>query len=125
MAKKVLVIEDDASLLDILTIKISSDGFQVLKAQDGKAGLDLALKELPDLIVLDLILPKLTGLALLEMLRKDPRGKSIPVFVLTNLSETSTIYQSVALHTDAYIIKSNSSLDHIAGEIKAKLSPVK
>ncbi|HSX44451.1 MAG TPA: response regulator [Candidatus Saccharimonadales bacterium] len=125
MPKKVLIIEDDASMLNILAYKISAEGIKVLQAQDGEAGLALALKEVPDLILLDLLLPKLSGLDLLEKLHKDDRGKQIPVFVLTNLSATSTIYKSVALNTDAYFIKSNSSLDHIATEVKNKLSPPK
>lgn len=120
-AKVVLVIEDDTSLLNVLAYKISDEGFQVLKAQDGKSGLDMALREHPDLILLDLLLPKLSGLTLLDDLRKDEKGKKIPVFILTNLTENDTIYKSVALNSAAYFIKSNSSLEHIADEVKNRL----
>lgn len=125
MAKRVLIIEDDPSLLDILAFKISSEGFEVLKAHDGQEGLDIALRELPDLILLDLLLPKRPGLNMLEDLRKDEKSKQIPVIVLTNLSENSTIYKSIALNSSAYFIKSNSSLEVIANEVKNKLSPAK
>jgi DNA-binding response OmpR family regulator len=123
--KKVLIIEDDTSMLHILAYKISEEGFQVLEAQDGKSGLELAISEEPNLILLDLLLPKLDGLHLLEALRKNEKSKQIPVFILTNLSENDTIYKSVALKADAYFIKSDSSLEHIAAEVKNKLSPVK
>lgn len=122
-AKKVLVIEDDAAMLDILSEKIASEGFQVLKAQDGQQGLQRALSEAPDLILLDLLLPKLSGLDLLNALRQDERGKQLPVMILTNLNENSAIYKSVALNSAAYFIKSDSSLEYIAGEVKKKLAP--
>jgi DNA-binding response OmpR family regulator len=125
MAKVVLVIEDDTAMLNVLAYRISEEGFEVLKAQDGKAGLQMALDEHPDLILLDLLLPKLSGLNLLDDLRKDEKGKKIPVFILTNLTENDTIYKSVALNTAAYFIKSNSSLEHIATEVKNKLAPGK
>lgn len=124
MAQKVLIVEDDASMRNILSEKISGEGFKVSQAGDGQQGLELALAEHPDLILLDLLLPKLSGLDLLEGLRKDEEGRKIPVFVLTNLSENSIIYKSLALDAFAYFIKSNSTLDHIAGEIKHKLQPV-
>ena len=123
--KKVLIIEDDTSMLHILAFKISQEGFKVLEAQDGKSGLDLAISEQPDLILLDLLLPKLDGLNLLEALRKNEKSKQVPVFILTNLSENDTIYKSVALKADAYFIKSDSSLEHIAAEVKNKLSPTR
>jgi DNA-binding response OmpR family regulator len=119
--KKVLIVEDDKAILDILAYKISEEGFQVLEALNGEVGLDLALKEHPDLVLLDLLLPKLSGLNMLDSLRKDKWGKNVPVFVLTNLTENSTIYKSVALKVTAYFIKSDSTLEHIAAEVKAKL----
>jgi two-component system alkaline phosphatase synthesis response regulator PhoP len=125
MAKVVLVIEDDTSLLNVLAYKISEEGFQVLKAENGQAGLEMALREHPDLILLDLLLPKLSGLNLLDNLRKDKKGKKIPVFILSNLTENDTIYKSITLNTAAYFIKSNSSLEHIATEVKNKLAPGK
>lgn len=119
--KIVLIIEDDKSMLEILAFKIKEAGFEVLEAEDGQKGLDLALREQPDLILLDLLLPKLSGLDLLKKLRKDPKSQDVPVLILTNLSENSAIYKSVALNANAYYIKSNSSLEHITNEVTAKL----
>ena len=125
MTKKVLVIEDDTAMLDILSTKLGMAGLKVIKAQDGEEGLRLAQTELPDIILLDLVLPKMSGLDMLDALRNGEQGKSIPVFILTNLNENSSIYKSVALHTEAYFIKSNDSLEHIVTEVKNKLQPAK
>lgn len=122
MAKKVLIVEDDTAMLGILSFKIAAEGFEVIKAQDGQQGLQFAISEQPDLILLDLLLPKLSGLELLEALRKVEHDKHIPVIILSNLSENSAIYKSVALNSSAYFIKSNSSLEHIATEVKNKLA---
>jgi len=123
--KRVLVVEDDASMRDILASRISEEGFQVLTAQDVKQGLQLALNESPDLILLDLLLPQKPGFTMLDDLRKDEKTKHIPVFILSNLGENNTIYKSVALKADAFFIKSDNSLEHISNEIKNKLYPVK
>ena len=121
--KKVLIVEDDASMLKILSDKISSLGYEVLKAEDGQQGLQRALNEAPDLVLLDLLLPKLSGLDLLNALRQDERGKDTPIMILTNLNENSAIYKSVALNSAAYFIKSDSSLEFIANEVTKKLTP--
>lgn len=110
-------------MLAILSDKIASLGYEILKAQDGQQGLQRALNEHPDLILLDLLLPKLSGLDLLNALRQDERGKQIPVMILTNLNENSAIYKSVALNSAAYFIKSDSSLEFITNEVKKKLAP--
>ena len=125
MGMTVLIVEDDASMLAILASRIADEGYTVLKAQDGQQGLTRAMNEHPDLILLDLLLPKLSGLELLNALRADERGKQIPAIILTNLNENDAIYKSVALRSTAYFIKSDSSLDHIAAEVRAKLGPAR
>lgn len=118
---KVLIVEDDTALLNILTYKIADSGFDVMQASDGAEGLNLAFKKHPDLIILDLLLPKTPGLEFLDRLRSDEWGKRVPVFVLTNISAYGTIYKSLELQTDAYFIKSDSSLEEIASEVKSRL----
>lgn len=126
MPKTVLIIEDEKPMLNVLEEKISEGGFKVLKAENGKDGLDIALKEHPDLILLDLLLPEMSGLNMLEKLRASSSwGQQVPVFVLTNLSENRIIYESVALQTAGYFIKSYWTLEDIATEIKNKLSKAK
>lgn len=112
-------------MLNVLAEKISEDGFRVLKAENGVDGLAIALKEHPDLILLDLLLPEMSGLNMLEKLRADKWGRLVPVFVLTNLSENRIIYESVALQTAGYFIKSYWTLEDIANEIKNKLAKAK
>lgn len=119
--KKVLIIEDDPSISKILGYKISNLGFQVLHAKEGQAGFELAQRELPDLILLDLLIPKLHGMSVLEKIRQNERTQDIPVFILTNISSSGAIKNSVQLHADAYFIKSDSSLDRLAEQVKRKL----
>ena len=119
--KTVLVVEDDENLLSILASSIADAGYKVLKAQDGEQGLALALQHDPDLILLDLLLPKMPGLDLLDDLRADPRGKRIPVIILSNLTESDAVYRSVALKTAAYFLKSDTPLEQIVAEVKNKL----
>ena len=96
-----------------------------MKAKDVKQGLQLALNESPDLILLDLLLPQKPGFTMLDDLRKDEKTKHIPVFILSNIDKNNTIYKSVALKADVFFIKSDNSLEHISNEIKNKLYPVK
>jgi len=120
--KKVLIVEDDKAILDILAYKISDVGFAVIQTQDGVEGLRLALAEHPDLVILDLLVPGAPGLDIIDSLRKDPWGKHVPVFILTNLSAYGTIYKTLELRAEAYFIKSDSTLESIAGEVKKRLS---
>ena len=121
-AAKILIVEDDPSMIKILATTLTKEGYEVLQAQDGKEGLDLALSSQPDLLLLDLLLPTMSGLDILRSLRKDERGAAIPVMILTNLDENDEIYKTVANTTSAYIIKSNSSLEFITSEVKRQLS---
>ena len=122
MAKVILVIEDETSMLNILAHKLEEQGFEVLKAEDGEKGLELAKSGHPDLVLLDLLLPKLGGLDMLDKLRESETGKTVPVFIISNLSSNDAIYKSVSLKADAYFIKSDSSLEHITEEVKKKLA---
>lgn len=120
--KTVLVVEDDEAMLNILASSIADAGFQVLKAADGAQGLDLALQHHPDLIVLDLLLPKLPGLDLLDELRADPQGRRTPVIILSNLTENDAVYRSVTLNSSAYFLKSDTPLEQIVAEVKARIN---
>ena len=119
---KILIVEDDPAMIKILAATLAKEGYEVLQAKDGKEGLDLALSSQPDLMLLDLLLPTMSGLDILRALQKDKQGAAIPVMVLTNLDENDEIYKTVATATSAYIIKSNSSLEFIIGEVKRLLS---
>ena len=119
--KKILVIEDDAPMLNVLADKISEKGFKVMKALDGQQGLALALKENPDLVLLDLRLPKLSGRELLAMMRKDKKGKYIPVIILTNDVAPESIEDALHKAAPAYFIKSETSLATIVEAVQYHL----
>src|SRR3989338_9255900 len=85
--KKIIIIEDDDFISRALKIKLEDKGINILIAKDGKTGLDIVKKEKPDLVLLDLILPKMSGYDVLVELKKDIVTKKIPVIILTNLNQ--------------------------------------
>jgi DNA-binding response OmpR family regulator len=120
-SKKILVIEDDTSMLNVLTDKLSEQGFRVIRARDGQKGLALALEKNPDLVLLDLRLPKLSGKELLEIMRKNKRGKNIPVIILTNDASPESIKDTLRKAAPAYFIKSETSLTTIVEAVQYHL----
>jgi two-component system alkaline phosphatase synthesis response regulator PhoP len=86
---KILLIEDDALFVKMYQKKLSREGFELLAAYDGEQGVEMAKAERPDLIILDLMLPKMAGSEVLKKIKEDPLTNPIPVIVLTNLSTSS------------------------------------
>ncbi len=84
---KILIVEDDLDLLEVLRKKFTLEKFQVSQAPDGKIGLEEALRNHPDLILLDILMPVMDGMTMLGKLREDSWGKEVPVILLTNLSD--------------------------------------
>src|SRR3990167_2067320 len=103
----VLFIEDDPLLLKMYETKFKSEGLRVLSAQDGEEGLKLATSERVDLIILDLMMPKLSGLDMLERLRQQSHGKSHLVIVLTNLTKEDEIKRAMDLGVKEYLVKAD------------------
>ena len=127
MAKKILIIEDEQYIAEMYKIKFRQQGFKTLVATDGETGLKLAQKQLPDLILLDLILPKLDGYQLLRQLRKDPNTQKLKVYILSNLGQAEEINKSFKVGADGYFIKANLTPTQLVGKIKKifaqKVSP--
>jgi len=121
MAKKILFIEDESALQKSLGDLLREKGFEVISAVDGKTGLRLAKESLPDLILLDLILPRMHGLELLKKLKEDKNTKNIPVIILTNLENISDIEKAIELGATTYLVKANYSLEEIAEKVKKAL----
>lgn len=122
--KKILVIEeveDEASLRRALHEKLSFEGFGVLEAKDGEEGLKIALRDHPDLILLDIVMSKMSDLNMLKKLREDEWGKTAKVIVLTNLSGSASMASIMEHETFDYIIKADTSLDDITQKIKNRL----
>lgn len=118
--KLILVVDDDEVLATSLGNILAKENFGVHVARDGEEGLTIAFRTHPDLILLDILLPKMDGMAVLKKLREDEWGKNVPVIVLTNLSEPKHLVVSPDDKSD-YLIKADFGLHDIAQKIKERL----
>jgi len=119
--KKILFVEDETALQKTMGDVLKKQGYEVVSAFDGEAALNLARKEKPDLILLDLILPKMDGFEVLEHLSKSEETKDIPVIVLTNLERVEDIDRALELGAKTYLVKANYSLEEVVEKIKSLL----
>jgi len=119
--KKILFIEDESALQETFKNLLGKEGYNVLSAFDGQSGLKLAKEEKPDLILLDLILPKVHGFDVLKELKKSSETKEIPVIVLTNLENPEHIGKVLELGATTYLVKAQYSLEEVLGKIKKTL----
>ena len=119
--KKILIIEDETTLQRSLVEFLSTEGFEVISASDGEKGLELAKSEKPDLVILDIILPKKDGYEVLTELKGDGNTQSIPVILLTNLESPEDIDKAFEKGASTYLVKSNYKLEEIAKKIKETL----
>lgn len=115
--KKILFIEDDPGLQKALCEALKSAGYEITSALDGEEGLRLAQRNIPELILLDLILPKKDGFEVLRELKSDSRTSSIPVIVLTNLEGNQEIQKALEHGAASYLIKTNYSLSEVIEKI--------
>lgn len=120
--KKILIIEDEGILLELLTDKFVNSGFNVKGAQTGEMGIKLALKDHPDLILLDIILPKMDGLAMLKKLRKDTWGKGVPVIILSNLGDHKKVIEALEIGVYDFLVKSNVKLSEVVKQVREVLN---
>lgn len=118
MAKKILFVEDEPALQKTLGSVLENIGFTIVSAFDGETAVTLAQQELPDLILLDLILPKKDGFQVLEEIKKDEATKHIPVIILSNLESVNEIERAIELGATTYLIKTNYRLDEVIDKIK-------
>lgn len=120
--KQILLVEDDEFLMELYAVKLSMEGFDVLSANDGRKGLRLAKEKIPDLILLDIILPQMDGLEVLKTLKKDPATKKIPVILLTNLSHKEEVQKGFAAGAKDYLIKAHFMPSEVVEKIKKLLA---
>lgn len=120
--KKILIVEDETPLRNVLKDKVSQEGFWALTAKDGEEGLRLAIAEKPDLILLDLLMPKFDGLKMLKTLRADSWGKDVPVYILTNVNQSKEISEAMNNKISKYIVKSDWTLEDIMDDIRLTLN---
>ncbi|OGL74049.1 hypothetical protein A3C96_02980 [Candidatus Uhrbacteria bacterium RIFCSPHIGHO2_02_FULL_60_10] len=117
---KILIVDDDAFLSGIYATKLDLEGFQVVTAHDGEEGIKMALKELPDLILLDVLMPKLDGFEALKRIKAEPTIKDIPVIMLTNLGQKEDIEKGIEDGAVDYLIKAH----FVPAEAVAKIKKV-
>lgn len=119
--KKILIVEDDAILLSALADDLALAGFEVIKAPDGEAGLAAARREQPDLILLDIIMPKMDGVTMLKKLRRDKKSVAIPVILLTNLSYDKEVEEAIKHGATDFLVKANWKLEEVVKKVKQRL----
>ncbi len=122
LRKKILFIEDDEFLQNVYQYEFGNKNITVIMASDGEDGLKKAEKERPDLILLDLILPKMDGFSVLEEIKKDPELKNIPVIVLSNLGQKKDVQTCKKMGAVDYIVKMNSRFSEVVEKINQNLS---
>ncbi|MCX6720515.1 MAG: response regulator [Candidatus Staskawiczbacteria bacterium] len=118
--KKILIVEDDKEFLWILRQRFETEGFSIVFAQDGQEGLDMTIEEKPDLILLDIMMPKMDGIEMARNLKE--KGITSQIIFLTNFGDAEHISQAigVAKETD-YIVKSDMHVDQIILRVKERL----
>ena len=121
--KRILVVEDEEAIQKAVSDSLTNQEFSTLAARDGNEGLEIALKEHPDLIILDILMPKMDGMVMLQKLRADEWGKSAPVIILTNVNpSTSSVINSVLENNPAYyLVKSDVKLKGITDKVREVL----
>ena len=115
---KVLLIEDDVRVRELYELVLKMDEYQVITAETGEDGIEKARSEQPDLIFLDIRLPGMNGLEVLEILRQDEQTSAIPVVILSNLDDEKTVSKGVSLGALEYVVKSRITPQDLSKRVK-------
>ena len=119
--RTVLVVEDDAQLRSALHDKLSHDGLDVLEAADGQEGLEVALRERPHLILLDLVMPNMDGFEMAKKLRADAWGAKVPVVILSNLTDMKSVQEALSSDIYEFFVKTDVKIDEVIERVKQLL----
>lgn len=118
---KILIIEDDPSITKVIATRLKRENYELLVAVDGEEGQRRAKSEKPDLVLLDLMLPKVDGFEVLRELKAAPETKDAPVIVLSNLGQSKDIEEAMRLGAVDYLIKTDFSINQIVDKVKENL----
>ena len=122
-SRKILIVDDETSWVEILSVGLASYGFKAIHARNGEEGFKLALGERPDLILLDVVMPKMDGMTVMRKLRQDEWGRDVPIILFTNLKPNEEIMRRVAIDRPAfYLVKTDCEPVDVIGKIKEVLS---
>ena len=116
--KKIMVVEDDVFVMDIYHTKLEQEGFQVIEAANGLEAIKKLEEVIPDVMLLDILMPYMDGLEVLEKIKADDRFKNIPVVLLTNLSQKEEVNKGLKLGANDYLIKSHFTPSEVLDKIK-------
>ncbi len=121
MKKRILLVEDEIFIRELYQKVLTNAGYDVVPTEDGQAGLDKAKSEKFDMILLDIMLPKMTGIDVLKEVRKDPSEylKTVPIFLLTNLGQESIIKEAFKIGANGYLLKAKYLPNQIINEVDA------
>lgn len=118
----ILIVEDDSFLAGIYQKKFEMEGFKVSISENGEKGLVDIQKKKPDVVILDILLPKLDGFAVLEKIKKDPECKKIPILMLTNLGQKDDVEKAMQNGAAGYLIKAHFKPSEVVDKVKAVMN---
>jgi len=121
MSKKILILEDELVISDLLTKKFSSEGYLVKTAQNGEEGMDLMLQETPDLVLTDVVMPQKDGFAVIEEMKQNQALRSVPIIIISNSGQPVEIDRAKELGVSDWIIKTEFDLQEIVEKVKNKI----
>ena len=120
--KLILLVEDDEFLAELYATKLNLEGFEVNLAGDGEKGLKMVKEKKPDLVLLDIVLPKMDGFEVLKKIKASSQVKDVPVILLTNLSQKDEVKRGLDLGADDYLIKAHFMPSEVVKKIKQAIS---
>lgn len=119
--KTILLVEDEAALQSALGAALRMAGFEVISAVNGEDAITFAKQSYPDIILLDLILPKLSGFDVLQAVKADEKTKHVPVIVLTNLDAAHDVDRALSLGATTFLVKANYEIDDVIAKVRQAL----
>src|SRR5690348_17130485 len=120
---KVLLVEDDNNLREIYEARLQAEGYDIVSAQDGESALVVAKKEMPDLVISDVMMPRISGFEMLDIMRNTEGLKNVKVIMLTALGQAEDKTRADSLGADRYLVKSQVTLEDIVKAAQELLGP--
>jgi len=121
-AKRIMIVDDDMTLRELYEERVKAEGYTIISASDGEEAFEKALKEKPDLILLDIMMPKINGIDVMKMLREKDETKDIPIIILTALIQEIDKVKDMMEPHDSYLIKSEIMPKDVVEKIKSSLA---
>jgi len=122
LSKTVLIVDDEPHVLKMISSKLYHEGFDVLEAKNGEEGFKLAIQYHPDIIISDIVMPKMDGITMLKKIRQNGWGKTVPVILITNLKAGNALKKDIEEYNPSfYFNKSNWKLQDVANKVKEVL----